>query len=115
MFSGSADVDAKETTAMEVSAIDGMGAISSQPSTPIQPRAVDALQQAVAAARRLNLMGTAGREFAVTRDPATLKFVIVIRDRDTGAVIDQLPPEDALKLSEQLAAGTAPQKADKSE
>lgn len=99
---------------MEAAPIDGLGSVASHASSPVQQRATDALQQAVSVARRLNLVGTSGREFAVTRDPATLKFVIVVRDRDTGTVIDQLPPEDALKLDEQLAAGT-PQKADETE
>lgn len=98
---------------MEASAIEGVGsAAAGQSVSPGQPKSVDALQQAVAVARRLNLLGISGREFAVTRDPATLKFVIVIRDLGTGAVIDQLPPEDALKLDEQLAATVTPRKAE---
>lgn len=100
---------------MEAGAIAGLSSVTSQPSSPVQSRPSDALQQAVAVARRLNLVGTSGREFAVTRDPATMKFVIVVRDRDTGTIIDQLPPEEALKLNEQLEAGPSAQKAEEKE
>jgi hypothetical protein len=64
----------------------------------------DVLQRAVTAVRGLNNLGLSDREFAVTRDPQTHRFVVVVLDRGTGAVLDQFPPEEVLKMLSQLSS-----------
>jgi uncharacterized FlaG/YvyC family protein len=62
------------------------------------------VRQIVTAIRGLNkseLLGQ-GREIAFTRDPETQRPVIQIVDRDSGEVVDQLPPETLLQLATQL-------------
>jgi uncharacterized FlaG/YvyC family protein len=59
------------------------------------------VRQIVTAIRGLNkteLLGQ-GRELAFVRDPNTQKPIIQILDRDSGEVIDQLPPETILRLA----------------
>lgn len=72
----------------------------------------DVLQRAVTAVRGLNSLGLTDREFAVTRDPQTHRFVVVVLDRGTGTVLDQFPPENVLKMLSQLATQQAAQKGD---
>ena len=67
----------------------------------------DVLQRAVTAVRGLNSLGLQDREFAVTRDPQTHRFVVVVLDRGTGTVLDQFPPEDVLKMLSQLSSASA--------
>ncbi len=83
---------------MEVSPINSVSS-GSGPSTSMNS---DLLQRAVTAVRRLNV-GMADREFAVTRDPQTNQYVVVMRDRGTGTILDQFPPEDVLKMLSQLS------------
>ena len=57
-------------------------------------------RQIIGAVQQLNqseLMGQ-GRELSYRRDPKTGHFVIQIVRRDTGAVVDQIPPEVLLRL-----------------
>ena len=70
---------------------------------------VDVLQRAVTAVRGLNNLGLSDREFAVTRDPQTHRFVVVVLDRGTGAVLDQFPPEEVLKMLSQLSSSKGSQ------
>jgi len=67
------------------------------------------LQQTTAAVRVLNRISMVDRVFAVARDPDTMRFVVEVRDRGTGMVIDQLPPESVMKIAAQIspAATTA--------
>jgi uncharacterized FlaG/YvyC family protein len=59
---------------------------------------------ALTAARKLNSLDIVGREYAVVRDPSSQRFIVVVRDEETGAVLDQFPPEDILKMLTQLAS-----------
>ena len=58
------------------------------------------------AARKLNNLQISGREYSVIRDPQSQKFVVVVLDDRTGTVLDQFPPEQILKMLQQLAAFT---------
>ena len=64
----------------------------------------DNLRDAVTVAQKLNSLNITGREYAVIRDPASQRFVLVVRDGETGAVLDQFPPESILKMLTQLAS-----------
>jgi uncharacterized FlaG/YvyC family protein len=66
--------------------------------------AVESLSATFAAVNRLNSLSTKDREFAVVRDPGSNRFVIVVRDKSTGTVLDQFPPEDILKMLSQLSS-----------
>lgn len=75
----------------------------------------DVLQRAVTAVRGLNNLGLSDREFAVTRDPQTHRFVVVVLDRGTGTVLDQFPPEEILKMLSQLSTQKKSQQGDSNE
>lgn len=68
-----------------------------------------------AAVNRLNSLSSADREFAVVRDPGSSRFVVIVRDKSTGTVLDQFPPEDILKMLSQLSSEGAKQTGEKSE
>jgi uncharacterized FlaG/YvyC family protein len=61
-------------------------------------------RQVVGAVQRLNQAEWLGqdRERAYTNDPKTGQFVIQIRERQTGDVVDQIPPESILLLVSEL-------------
>jgi uncharacterized FlaG/YvyC family protein len=59
---------------------------------------------ALEAARKLNSLQIAGREYSVVRDPQSQRFVVVVLDEKTGTVLDQFPPEEILRMLAQLAA-----------
>lgn len=61
-------------------------------------------RQVVAAIQWLNQAEWLGqdRELTYKRDQKTGKFVIQILDRQTGDVVDQIPPESVLRLVTQL-------------
>jgi len=62
------------------------------------------VRQLVTAIRGLNkseLLGQ-GRELSFTRDPDTQRPVIQILDRDSGEVIDQIPPEMVLQMATEV-------------
>jgi hypothetical protein len=63
-------------------------------------------RNAFEAARKLNNLQISGREYSVIRDPQSQKFVVVVLDERTGTVLDQFPPEEILKMLQQLAAFT---------
>ena len=75
-------------------------AVSGQPDTVRNGNWLNAL----VAARKLNSLNITGREYAVVRDPASHRFIVVVRDEETGAVLDQFPPEDILKMLTQLTS-----------
>jgi hypothetical protein len=85
-------------TVMDVSPINSVKAVGGAAT------GADILQRAVTAVRGLNNLGLSDREFAVTRDPQTHRFVVVVLDRGTGAVLDQFPPEEVLKMLSQLSS-----------
>ena len=72
---------------------------------PIDPASrsredADAQQAVVAAVRALNkseLLGS-GRELQFARDSQTQKMVIRIVDSRSGYVLDQIPPEQVLRI-----------------
>jgi uncharacterized FlaG/YvyC family protein len=63
----------------------------------------ESLRNALSSVRTLNSLNIADREFAVVRDPQSNKFVIQVKDRTTGDVVDQFPPEDILVLLSEFA------------
>jgi uncharacterized FlaG/YvyC family protein len=95
---------------MEISPISG----SSGAAGAGQP-ASESLRTALAAANRLNSLSIPDREFAVVRDPKSNVFVVVIRDRSTGTVLDQFPPEDILKMLSSLSSAGPKQTGETSE
>ena len=69
------------------------------------------LRGAATAARALNDLNIADREFKVVRDPTSQRFVIVVLEQSTGAVLDQYPPESVVKMLNQqsVSGGRQPQ------
>ena len=73
-------------------------------TTPIDPAPkredADAMQAVVAAVRALNKSEMLGsdRQLQFTRDSETQKMVIRVMDKKTGDVLDQIPPEDVLRI-----------------
>jgi uncharacterized FlaG/YvyC family protein len=63
-------------------------------------------RQVVVAVQELNQAQWLGRdrELTYTHDPKTGQFVIQIRERQTGDVVDQIPPEFVLRLVSELQA-----------
>lgn len=57
------------------------------------------LQKTAAAVRLLNSAADANKDFAVARDPETQHFVVLVRDRSTGDLLEQIPAEEVLKMS----------------
>ena len=81
-------------------------------TAPTQQSSESTVRQIVTAIRGLNkseLLGQS-RELAFIRDPETQRRVIQILDKDSGEVIDQLPPETVLQMAAQL--GEAKSKGD---
>jgi uncharacterized FlaG/YvyC family protein len=72
-------------------------------------------RNAFTAVRKLNNLNIADREYAVVRDPASQRFKVVVLDQNTGAVLDQFPPEDILKMLAQLSPGDPRNTGDASE
>ncbi|MGA2715589.1 MAG: flagellar protein FlaG [Bryobacteraceae bacterium] len=87
---------------MNVSPINGLALTTG--SAPASQSRDETLQKAAVAVRFLNSVSDTDREFSVARDPQTHKFVIIVRDRATGTLLDQLPPEDILKMMSQINA-----------
>lgn len=63
----------------------------------------DSLRNAATAARQLNNLDLADREFSVVRDPASQRFVVRVVERSTGTVLDQFPAESVLRLLTELS------------
>jgi uncharacterized FlaG/YvyC family protein len=98
---------------MEISPISGSGGAAGAGQSGTA--ASESLSTAFAAVSRLNNLSTTDREFAVVRDPGSNRFVIVVRDKTTGTVLDQFPPEDILKMLSQISSAGAKQTGEKSE
>jgi hypothetical protein len=56
-------------------------------------------RQVTAAVRLLNNTINPNWTFAVARDPDTKLFIVLVHDRSTGDLLEQMPAEDILKRS----------------
>lgn len=72
------------------------------PTSQEDPAVTRQLVTAIRALNESELMGP-NRQFTYTRDPKTQQPVINIVERETGDVVDQLPPEAILRLRQELA------------
>jgi uncharacterized FlaG/YvyC family protein len=71
-------------------------------TAPAQPQAA-AQRQVAQAARVVNQSGALGRnQIVFTIDPDTRQRVILIEDRETHDVVQQIPPEYVLELAQNL-------------
>lgn len=77
---------------------------SGSATTAGQSDSVQQARDAFTAARKLNALNITDRQFTVVRDPASQMFKIVVLDGSTGAVLDQIPAEDILKMLAQLSS-----------
>ena len=75
-----------------------------------------AQRQLIQAARTVNQSGTMGRnQIVFSIDSETRHRVVLIEDRETHAVVQQIPPEFVLELAKNLGGGsnqTPPEEAD---
>jgi len=96
---------------MEINPINPVGATAPVTSgaSPLYSNATD--RQIVAAVQSLNKSEFLGqdRELTWRRDPKTGRLVVQILQKDSGDVIDQIPPEVLLQLFAQQAEGKASQ------
>ena len=78
----------------------GAPAISADPSQ----ESLWLTQQVVVAIHRLNRpeLFEQGREFKLRRRPAGQRLSVDVVDRETGEVIDELPPEAVLRMMAEL-------------
>jgi uncharacterized FlaG/YvyC family protein len=100
---------------MQISPISGSSGSGAAGAGPSNTAISENLRNAVAAASRLNSLSIEDREFAVVRDPGSNRFVVVVRDKSTGTVLDQFPPEEILKMLSQLSSTVAKQNGDTTE
>jgi uncharacterized FlaG/YvyC family protein len=98
---------------MEVPPIIGQGITHN--TGPFDTNQSEGARNAFTAARKLNSLDIANREFTVVRDSASQRFKIVVLDGQTGAVLDQFPPEDILKMLAQISPVGAAKTEDTSE
>jgi uncharacterized FlaG/YvyC family protein len=89
---------------MEVPLISRTSDGTSDQGASVESNQSQLLRNAATTARALNDLGIADREFKVVRDPASQRFVIVVLEQSTGAVLDQYPPESVLKMLDQTSA-----------
>jgi uncharacterized FlaG/YvyC family protein len=80
------------------------GTVTSALAPSNQPQGL--LQKTTTAVRLLNNATDMNKDFTVARDPETQRFVVLVSDRSTGALIEQLPTEDVLKMSFYLEQGS---------
>lgn len=100
---------------MEVSPIGGSGGSGAAGAAQPNNAQNENLRTALSATKQLNNLDIADREFAVVRDRESNRFVILVRDKSTGTVVDQFPPEDVLQLLSQLSPAAGKQPGDASE
>jgi uncharacterized FlaG/YvyC family protein len=79
------------------------GAFTSALAPSNEPQGL--LQKTYAAVRLLNSATDVNKDFSVARDPETQHFVVLVRDRSTGDLIEQIPAEEVLKMSVDLEQG----------
>ena len=82
-------------------------------TTPIDPASrlrdnAEAQQAVISAVRALNKseLLDSGREMQFTRDSQTQKMVIQIVDSKSGDVLNQIPPEQVLRMMADFAKAT---------
>jgi len=90
---------------MEVPPISGADLSGSPTARQADPAQSASLRNAFTAARQLNGLDIADREFSVVRDPESHRFVVVVVERSTGTVLDQFPPENILRMLSQVSTG----------
>ncbi len=71
-----------------------------------QPRAENVVC-AFEAATRLNSLRIANREYAVTRDRGSDRFLVLAVDQTTRAILDRFVPEEILRMIERLSGLSA--------
>jgi uncharacterized FlaG/YvyC family protein len=89
---------------MEVSPITGSSGSGAAASGSANTPQTENLRNAYTAARQLNSLDISDREFSVVRDPQSNRFVVVVREKSTGTVLDQFPPENILQMLSQLSS-----------
>ena len=87
-----------------IGAADLSGSSTARHSDSVQS---ESLRNAFTAARQLNSLNIADREFSVVRDPQSHRFVVVVVERSTGTVLDQFPAENILRMLSQVSTGDA--------
>jgi len=76
-------------------------AVATAVPTTDDPAAERQVVMAVQYLNKSELM-TNGRELEYQRDPKTGRFIVQIRDRNSGEVVDQIPPETIVRLMHEL-------------
>lgn len=84
---------------MEVNSLSPMSSLTAL-TAATRPNSVTELTQAVAAVRAVNKSGLFGqdRELLFARDGDTQASVIQVVSRETGEVLEQIPPENIVKI-----------------
>jgi uncharacterized FlaG/YvyC family protein len=90
----------KRRSFMDVSSIGAGSAEFAGQSDSVQS---DRARTAFMAARMLNNLNVPGREFSTVWDSTSQRFKVVVLDGETGAVLDQYPPEEVLKMLAQIS------------
>jgi flagellar protein FlaG len=92
-----------------VPAVDNPAARKAAPSLPVPPpiaRPVEETLRAVAAQIE-SYLRSSGRSLNFSVDSSTGRTVIAVRDANTGALIRQIPSEEALRLATSIDVGSA--------
>jgi len=76
--------------------------VTPAPAAQENPATTRQIVTAIKALNESELMGP-NRQFTYTRDPKTQQPVVQIVERETGDVVDQLPPEAILRMRQELA------------
>jgi uncharacterized FlaG/YvyC family protein len=95
---------------MDIAPVQKTEAVTAPVATPADPRTAAANRELVRAVKALNaaeLPGT-NRELTFLMDRATQRPIIRLKDKLTGDVIRQIPPEYVLRLAEEMRANSAP-------
>ena len=90
---------------MEIGKIANVSALTAvEPTSPITPREREQQQQLIQAVAAVNSAQLFGEftELTFSYDRHARKTVLRIVDRKTGEVVQQLPPEDLLRLATAL-------------
>jgi flagellar protein FlaG len=94
--------------ARPIPAVDNPVARKAAPSLPVPPpaRPVEETLRAVAAQIE-SYLRSSGRSLNFSVDSSTGRTVIAVRDANTGALIRQIPSEEALRLATSIDVGSA--------
>jgi uncharacterized FlaG/YvyC family protein len=96
---------------MEINPLNGINSMMPIDTAPKSREDADAMQAVVAAIRALNKSEMLGsdRELQFARDSQTQKMVIRIVERVTGNILNQIPPEQVLRIMATLVPGARKQ------